>query len=230
MKQMQIETGLLIITAIFGASLGLNLSSVTLMSGHALSQRTSQRKLRRLLRGFALGAMAAMFLLISTIVLLRWQLADFKFYPVILVLLLVQALIMLVAKFTQPANTLNPWTVQSVRRFIQKRCIKTSSYVEALSLGIFSVLSGFVVLFLPLLNLASIYQPDQPIMLILILFSLATALPFLLICLVIARRLPISRVHRFLIANASFLQALTLVSLTLICWLTANLLAIGGLK
>lgn len=227
---MDLSTGLLIATSIFCSSLGLNLGSATLMSGHALSQRASQRQLRHLLRSFAFGATTAMFLLVSTITMLRWQIPDWHFYPLLLILLIIQALVMLLIKIFQSADNLNPWTLYSVRKFIQKRCIKTNSSAEAISLGVFSVLSNIILLFLPLFNLASVLELNRFILPELVLVSLISALPFLINCLVIACKIQISQVHRFLVKNANFLQIVSLLSLTLICWQTISLMFYGGLQ
>lgn len=227
---MDLSIGLLIITSVFCASLGLNLSSITLMSGHALSQRSSQQQLRHLLICFSFGAMAAIFLLTSTILLLRWQIPHITYYPTLIILLIIQTLIMLLIKVFQASDNLNPWTLRQVRKFIQQRCIKTNSGAEAISLGIFSVLSNIWLLFLPLFNLAGAFSVNQFILPIITIISFITTLPFLSISLVIVLRVQISRIHRFLISNATFLHIVSLLSLILACWQTVSLIFYGGIR
>lgn len=221
---MSFTTSLLIITAIFSASLGLNLNSVALMSGHALSQKTSRQKLNRLLLGFLVGVISANFLLISAITLftmhsfallnLNVGLKIHETWHILQIGIIVQAVIMLLFVIRNAQNP-NPWVIKPVRSYLRKRCLKTTSVIEAINLGVMSVLAHTWLLTIPFITLA-FNALTGPNLGFIFAFSLLNGLPTLLIIFAIRLRIKISQIHLFLLNRANFLHFLTFFSLIVI--------------
>lgn len=222
---MSFGLSLMIMVGIFAASLGLNLSSVAMMSGHALSQKTALSRLRQLIRGFLLGVVIANLLLLSTVILFVAKspfvlntgnsfVANYRVWPLAIIGLVVQILIMAFCKILNN-QLVNPWAPEAVRTYLRKRCIKTNSVIEAMNLGIMSVLANFWLLFLPL-SLLAITMLNQLEIAHVVLFALASGLPSLIIALTVTQQVKISQIHLFLIKHANFLQFVSFFSLIIL--------------
>lgn len=221
---MSFITSLIIATVFFGASLGLSLSSVALMSGHSLSQKTALGKLRSLIFGFWLGVVAINILLLSTVVLFTSQSAlvlvngDWGHIPnytwqILTSLLYAQFLAMILCKIFHPKLT-NPWSPAPIRDYLRQRAIKTTSAIEAFNLGVMSVLGNIWLLIVPMaiLSLGLLMRLDLAMI---IIFALGVSLPIVLIYGLI-RHVKISRIQLFLINRASFLHFVAFFSLIVI--------------
>ena len=222
---MSFGLSLMIMVGIFAASLGLNLSSVAMMSGHALSQKTALSRLRQLIRGFLLGVVVANLLLLSTVILFIAKspfvmntgsgfVANYRVWPLAIIGLVVQILIMAFCKILKN-QLVNPWAPEAVRTYLCKRCIKTNSIIEAINLGIMSVLANFWLLFLPLSPLA-ITMLNQLEIAHVVLFALASGIPSFIIALTVTQQVKISQIHLFLIKHANFLQFVSFFSLIIL--------------
>lgn len=222
---MSFGLSLMVMVGVFAASLSLNLNSVALMSGHALSQQTSLRRLRRLIWSFWLGVVIATLLLLSTAILFVAKspliistggsiIVPYQVWRFLTISIIIQFLIMLFWKISNP-NSVNPWVLDSVRNYLRNRCIKTSSAVEAISLGLMSVLINFWLLFLPLTALAMVLLPKFNLPTI-ILLALINGLPTLLIAMAVAQQIKISQIQLFLIKQAKFLQFISFFSLIIL--------------
>ena len=204
---MSFGLSLMIMVGIFAASLGLNLSSVAMMSGHALSQKTALNRLRQLIRGFLLGVVVADLLLLSTVILFVAKspfvmntgsgfVAHYRVWPLAIIGLVIQILIMAFCKILNN-QLVNPWAPEAVRTYLRKRCIKTNSIIEAINLGIMSVLANFWLLFLPL-SLLAITMLNQLEIAHVVLFALASGIPSFIIALTVTQQVKISQIHLFL--------------------------------
>lgn len=222
---MSFNLTLMIIVGIFTASLGLNLSSVAMMSGHALSQKTALRRLCQLLRGFLIGVVIANLLLLSTVILFIAKspfvlntgigfVAHHRLWSLAIVGLTIQALVMLFCKILKTA-VVNPWVPEIVRTYLRKRCTKTTSIVEAISLGIISVLANFWLLLLPFSLLAISLLSRLEIKHV-VLFALVSGLPTLMIALAVKQQVKISQIQLFLIKQANFLHFVAFFSLIIL--------------
>ena len=222
---MSFGLSLMIMVGIFAASLGLNLSSVAMMSGHALSQKTALSRLRQLIRGFLLGVVVANLLLLSTVILFIAKspfvmntgsgfVANYRVWPLAIIGLVIQILIMAFCKILNN-QLVNPWAPESVRTYLRKRCIKTNSIIEAINLGIMSVLANFWLLFLPL-SLLAITMLNQLEIAHVVLFALASGIPSFIIALTVTQQVKISQIHLFLIKHANFLQFVSFFSLIIL--------------
>ena len=222
---MSFGLSLMIMVGIFAASLGLNLSSVAMMSGHALSQKTALSRLRQLIRGFLLGVVVANLLLLSTVILFIAKspffmntgsgfVANYHIWPLAIIGLVIQILIMAFCKILNN-QLVNPWAPEAVRTYLRKRCIKTNSIIEAINLGIMSVLANFWLLFLPL-SLLAITMLNQLEIAHVVLFALASGIPSFIIALTVTQQVKISQIHLFLIKHANFLQFVSFFSLIIL--------------
>jgi len=222
---MSFGLSLMIMVGIFAASLGLNLSSVAMMSGHALSQKTALSRLRQLIRGFLLGVVVANLLLLSTVILFIAKspfvmntgsgfVANYRVWPLAIIGLVIQILIMAFCKILKN-QLVNPWAPEAVRTYLRKRCIKTNSIIEAINLGIMSVLANFWLLFLPL-SLLAITMLNQLEIAHVVLFALASGIPSFIITLTVTQQVKISQIHLFLIKHANFLQFVSFFSLIIL--------------
>ena len=222
---MSFGLSLMIMVGIFAASLGLNLSSVAMMSGHTLSQKTALSRLRQLIRGFLLGVVVANLLLLSTVILFIAKspfvmntgsgfVANYRVWPLAIIGLIIQILIMAFCKILKN-QLVNPWALEAVRTYLRKRCIKTNSVIEAINLGIMSVLANFWLLFLPL-SLLAITMLNQLEIAHVVLFALASGIPSFIIALTVTQQVKISQIHLFLIKHANFLQFVSFFSLIIL--------------
>lgn len=222
---MSFSPALMIMVGVFAASLGLNLSSVAMMSGHALSQKTALSRLRQLIWGFLFGVITATLLLLSTVILFVAKsplvlntgsgfVANYQVWHLAIIGLIIQTLIMLFCKVLKP-DLVNPWAPESVRTYLRKRCIKTTSIIEAINLGLMSVLANFWLLLLPF-SLLAIQLLGQLEIIQVVIFALASGLPTLIIAMTVAQQVKISQIHLFLIKQANFLQFVSFFSLIIL--------------
>lgn len=221
---MSFANNLMIATVFFGVSLGLSLSSVAMMSGHSLSQKTALSKLRHLIIGFWLGVVAINVLLLSTVVLFtsqsgllvitgNWGHIPNYTWQILTSLLYAQFLLMLACKFFHPQLT-NPWTPSPIRGYLRQRAIKTTSVVEAFNLGVMSMLGNLWLLVVPMiiLSLGLLAKLDLTMI---IVFALGVSLPIVLIYILV-HYIKISQIQLFLINRASFLHFMAFFSLIVI--------------
>lgn len=222
---MSFGLSLMMAVGIFTASLGLNLSSLTLLSGHSLSKRLAKRRLRRLVLSFILGIVVMSFLFLSTLSLfivyspfglelINQPIATKLVWSQLLLLLSGQILLMLGLSLYF-RKYINPWTAPGIKQFLIQRASQTRSSVEAFSLGMMSFLGNWLILSLPLTILAYSLL-DQMNLVSIFLFSLLNAVPCLIIYGMISYNQKISAIHRFLIQHANFLKTISLLSLALI--------------
>lgn len=222
---MNFEVSLVIASLLYSTSLSLNLSSLTLLSGHSLSRRLAKRRLRRLILSFVLGLAVMSLLLLSSfslfiayspfgLAIINQPTISKLVWSQFLLLLGGQILLMLSLSLYY-RQAINPWTPPAIKQFLTQRSSQTRSLVEAFSLGMMSFLGNWLILSLPLIILAYGLLAQFSLGSIL-LFSLLNTMPCLLIYGMISYNQKISIIHRFLIQQAGFLKVITLLSLSLI--------------
>ncbi len=213
--------GLIIIIVLLQASLGLITSVATSLAGHSLGKKYSNKKTFHLLFNYSFGVGLISFLILSTICLILFRLSlkigafyqKTNFWYSIIFLLLVQTLVMSLILILN--NSANPWTPNKIKHFLLKRSNKTNSTVEAISLGIMTILANFWLVILPLVSLAIFLLKTATIRGILLTSSLIGLISFSVIFNLLINR-DINQVHQNLIENRRIFQFLSIATLLIL--------------
>src|SRR3989344_2761900 len=142
------------LAALIHASFQVSVSTLTLMSGHALGKKTAHGRLLRLVGGFICGVGVLTLLLISTVSFLFSQLFPHG-TPMILWAMLCGAIIGVAISvwtyyYRQQRGT-SLWLPRAIADYLNDRSKATKRPAEAFGLGFMSVVSELLFIFAPLL-------------------------------------------------------------------------------
>ncbi len=213
--------GLIIVIILLQASLGLITSVATSLAGHSLGKKYSNKKVFHLLFNYSFGIGLITFLIISTICLILFRLSSHigffyeknDFWYGIIFLLLVQILTMIAILILD--KSANPWTPKKVKHFLLKRSNKTDSTVEAVSLGIMTILANLWLILIPLTSLSVILLETATLRGIL-LTSICVGLISLTVILNLFINRDINKIHQNVIENRRVFQFLSILTLVVL--------------
>lgn len=156
-KHMEIVGSLAIVVfaALIHASFQLSVSTLTLMSGHAIGKKTAHTKLVRLAGGFLIGAAVMTTLLLSTSAFVAGSLVGNETPAIIWSMssgiLLALGVSVWLFYFRRSGSGTALWLPRSVAEFLRKRSKQTHSSGEAFSLGLSSVIAESLFILGPIL-------------------------------------------------------------------------------
>lgn len=136
---------IVIFAALIHASFQLSVSTLTLMSGHAIGKRTAQAKLLRFTGSFMAGVAVTTVLLVSTIAYLASQLLHDTTSPlvwsVVSGMLFTLGISVWLFYFPKGRKGTSLWLPRTMAEFLSKRSKKTHNSGEAFGLGLTSVIA-----------------------------------------------------------------------------------------
>jgi hypothetical protein len=156
-KHMEIIGSLAIVVfaALIHASFQLSVSTLTLMSGHAIGKRTAHTKLVRLAGGFLIGAAVMTTLLLSTSAFIAGSLIGNETPAIIWAassgVLLSLGISVWLFYFRRSSHGTTLWLPRSLAEFLRKRSKQTHSSGEAFGLGLSSVIAESLFILGPIL-------------------------------------------------------------------------------
>lgn len=232
---------IIIFAGLIHASFQLSLSVLTLLSGHSIGQKTSQRRLLKLSSNFVSGVLAITLLLLSAT---SYYLALFvhhvnsteQFIAAISSGLMIGLGVATWAFYYRPTPGTSLWLPRNFADHLTKRSKSTKNTAEAFSLGVVSVLAEIIFIIAPLLasSLAIITLPDIWWQIgSVILYTVISALPLIIINALINAGHSIANLQKWREKHKRFLQFASGSSLIILaCFLFADrvigLISYGG--
>lgn len=199
------------LAALIHASFQVSVSTLTLMSGHALGKKTAHGRLIRLVGSFIGGVGVITLLLLSTASFLFSQL--FPYGTPMLIWAMVCGAIIGVAVavwiyyYKQQRGT-SLWIPRSIANYLNDRSKATKRPAEAFGLGLTSVLSEILFLFAPLLVASLVLIRLSPALQLtgIALYVIISLLPLLVFSAIIGGGRTLARIQRWRESNKRFLQ------------------------
>lgn len=200
------------LAAIIHSSFQLSISTLTLMSGHALGRKQSHARLVNLLGSFLAGAMTMTLLLICALGLFfSYTLADGK-VPVVLWAavcgLLFGVGIAVWLFYYQRGKGTMLWLPRRSADFLAERSKKTKNTGEAFALGLASVFTELLFIIAPLLASVLVMLPlaNDKQLLAILLYTGISSLSLIVVAALVSSGHKLSSIQRWREANKRFLQ------------------------
>lgn len=197
--------------ALIHASFQVSVSTLTLMSGHALGKKTAHSRLLRLISGFIGGVAVVTLLLLSAAAFIFTQLFPYG-TPMLVWAMLCGAVIGVAIAvwlyyFREQKGT-SLWIPRGVADFLNDRSKATKRTAESFGLGVVSVLSEILFVFAPLVIAALVIIRLSPALQLtgVALYVLISLLPLLVFGILLGGGHTIARMQRWREQNKRFLQ------------------------
>lgn len=199
------------LAALIHASFQLSVSMLTVMSGHALSKKTSHGRLLRLAGGFTLGVWLMIALLLSLLVVI-WQNTFYAIPPLVwaaaagLSIGVGLAVWLFYYRHRQQGTIL--WLPRPMAHYLERRARQTTYTAEAFGLGLSSVIGELIFSCAPILitSLVLIGLPVPLQIAGLVLYTTLAAFPLGIIYFLIGGGHSLAKIQRWREANKRFLQ------------------------
>lgn len=211
---MEHASSLAIVTlaALIHASFQLSVSTLTLMSGHAIGKRTAKRKLRRLTASFMAGIAVTTVLLVSTTAYTASQLLQSATSPlawsVVSGILFTLGVSVWLFYFPKNSKGTSLWLPRTMAEFLSKRSKKTHSSGEAFGLGLTSVIAEGLFLMGPIVaaSLALLALPPAWQLGGLAVYVIVSMAALLIIGALISAGHGLGKIQKWRETNKKFLQ------------------------
>ena len=209
------EITLILIVALAGlihAGFQLSVSALSLMSGHAITNKKSQGRLITLMSAFIFGAVAMTILLLSTLaffleIALRSGLSYELIWSITVGLSVSIGIAVWIFYYSKGAGT-SLWLPRSLATYITERAKKTNQSGEAFTLGLVSVLAEILFILTPILVAAlAILQLDpmlQPVGIF--IYTFISLLSLLIVWSMVGGGHSLSKIQQWREKNKKFLQ------------------------
>ncbi len=193
------------------ASFQLSISTLTLLSGHAIGKKASHLRLVKLVGGFSFGAVIMTLLIVSSTTL--WlQIAFDRTVPPVAwatvcgFLVGLSAAVWLFYYRKEPGTSL--WLPRGLARYLLNRTKKTRVTAEAIALGMTSVVAEILFIAGPIAVTALLLLQLKPQWQVagIAIYAVTSLLPFLFVAARISGGYNISKVQRWRANNKGFLQ------------------------
>lgn len=212
----------------------LGVSVLTLLSSHAIGANKRFYKLLKLLSSYLLGSFMAafIFVMLSIELIASLQLQDQLLTWQILAIISMIIGVGLVAFYYRSSKGTSLWVPRSFAKFLSSRTKKTSSTIEAFSLGILTIIAelpfSFVAYLLVGVMFASAAEVSQ--IYISVIFAVLVNLPLVFISAYITSGHKISTVQRWRETNKNFLKwssgvCLALIGTYILTWQVGGLVS-----
>lgn len=202
----------IVFAALIHGGFQLSISVLTLLSGHALGAKRSEKALRRLSAGFIGGAAVMTLLAFATGILLTDNIAQSSIsklsWSILSGLLIGLGLAVWLFYYRHTAGT-SLWLPRNMARYLAERAKDTRSAAEAFGLGLASVASEFIFILAPVIVASSIttqLSTGGQTITALIIYTLVASLPLMIVWGLISGGHSISKIQRWRAENKRFLQ------------------------
>lgn len=199
------------LAALIHASFQVSVSTLTLMSGHALGKKTAHGRLLRLVGGFISGVAVLTLLLLSATAFLFSQLFPYDTPMIIWAMLCGATIGVAIAVwlyYYREQKGTSLWIPRSMADYLNDRSKATKHPAEAFSLGLASVLSELLFIFAPLLISALVLVRLSPALQLagVGLYVGISLLPLLIFGALIGGGHTLARLQKWRESNKRFLQ------------------------
>lgn len=199
------------LAALIHASFQVSVSTLTLMSGHALGKKTAHTRLLRLVGSFIGGVGMITLLLLSTVAFLFSQLLPYE-TPLLIWAMVCGAIIGVGVAvwlyYYQEKRGTSLWIPRGIADFLNERSKAVKRPAESYGLGIMSVISELLFVFAPIIVAALVLIRLAPAMQLagVALYVLVSLLPLLIFGTLIGGGHTLARIQRWRESNKRFLQ------------------------
>lgn len=209
------EITLLLIVALAGlihAGFQLSVSALSLMSGHAITNKKSHGRLVTLMSAFIFGAVTMTVLLLSSLaflleIILRNGASPELVWSITVGLSVAVGIAVWIFYYSKGPGT-SLWLPRSLAGYITERAKKTKQSGEAFTLGLVSVLAEILFIVTPLmvaalaiLQLDPIIQPSA-----IVIYTLISLLSLLIVWAMVGSGHSLSKIQQWREKNKRFLQ------------------------
>lgn len=198
--------------ALVHSSFQLGTSVLTLLNGHSLSKKVASKRLALLNSAYTLGALLTTFILITLTTTALYVWLPPQSVQIAWIILAFWATIvgwLVMATYFRRGKGTRLWIPRSFANYLTTRASRTNRAVEALALGIISVIAELpftgVILIMVSLALVSVL-PANVLIVALIGYSLAICLPLIIISKLATGGYRLSNIQRWRESNKVFLQ------------------------
>jgi hypothetical protein len=197
--------------ALIHTSFQLSVSMLTLMSGHAIGNKSSHAKLLRLTNMFSFGVALMTVLLLSVIAFVLQQYITAAIPPVVWASvcgLLIGLGVAVWAFYYRRTPGTSLWLPRSMARYLSDRTKSTKQSAEAFSLGMSSVIAEFIFIFAPMtVSALALLQLDPGMQIVgVALYAFISLLSLLVVNGLIGSGHKLSRIQKWREDNKRFLQ------------------------
>lgn len=205
----------IVLAAIIHATFQLSVSTLTLMSGHALGRKTSRKQLTGLVGGFLFGVLVMSTLLLLSIsyitqaFLLHEGAVSAALWAMNSGLLVGLGVAAWLFYYRREKNSTSLWLPQALSKYLNERSKKTRSSAEAFGLGLTSVLAEIIFIIGPVLTASLVLGSQVPIEaspVLILLYILISILPLTIVGIAVLRGARLSRIQKWREQNKNFLQ------------------------
>lgn len=202
---------IIVLAAFIHASFQASVSTLTLMSGHALGKKTAHGRLLWLIGNFVAGVGTMSLLLLSTLAFFLSKFFAFGtpllFWAVTSGAVIGVGISVWLFYYRDPRGT-SLWLPRHLAEYLGKRSKATKHTAEAYSLGLSSVISELLFVFAPILvtALVLIRLPYELQLIGIIVYTAISLLPLLIIGMLIGGGHTIAHIQRWRESNKRFLQ------------------------
>ena len=193
------------------ASFQLSISTLTLLSGHAIGKKSTRTRLLKLVGGFSFGTVLMTLLILSSTAL--WlQITFGNNTPEIIwatvcgFLVGLSVAVWIFYYRREPGTSL--WIPRGLARYLVHRTKATRVTAEALGLGMTSVIGELLFIAGPIIVSALLLIQLDPLLQVagMGIYALCSLLPFLFVALLISSGYNIGKIQRWRMSNKGFLQ------------------------
>jgi hypothetical protein len=197
--------------ALIHTSFQLSVSMLTLMSGHAIGNKSSHAKLLRLTNMFSFGVALMTVLLLSVIAFVLQQYITAAIPPVVWASvcgLLIGLGVAVWAFYYRRTPGTSLWLPRGMARYLSDRTKSTKQSAEAFSLGMSSVIAEFIFIFAPMtVSALALLQLDPGMQIVgVALYAFISLLSLLVVNGLIGSGHKLSRIQKWREDNKRFLQ------------------------
>ena len=210
------ETSLILIiflAALIHAGFQLSVSTLSLMSGHAITKNKSQARLMTLMTAFIFGAVTMTILMLSTIAfLIELALQGGISYELIWAISVGLSFTVGVAVwifyYNREENGTSLWLPRSLASYITRRTKRTKNSGEAFTLGLVSVLAEFLFISTPLIIVALAILQLTPALQLgsLFIYTLVSSASLVIVWSMVGSGHSLSKIQHWRENNKRFLQ------------------------
>lgn len=219
-----VPISIILLAAVIHASFQLSISTLTVMSGHAIGKQRSQRRLLGLVTGFVIGALVMTSLLLASGLYVAGKLLQEEvFSPIVWAamcgILFGLGVAVWLFYFRHTKGTAL-WVPRSMAEYLHERCKKTKSSAEAFGLGMVSVFAELLFLCGPLL-VAILTLATLPTMLQIIVgggYALVSVSTLAVVGWMVQTGYPLSRLQKWREENKRFIQFICGTALIILGW------------
>ena len=205
---------IILFSALIHASFQLSLSVLTLLSGHSIGKKTAHQKVINLMAGFIFGVLLMTTLLLSSLsyylsLLIHHVNSTEQFVAAITCGVMIGLGIATWAFYYRRSGSTALWLPRSFADYLTKRTKKTRNAVEAIALGMTSVIAEIIFIIGPLIagSLAIITLPNTNLQLVGIMgYLVLSIIPLLIITLLVGGGTSIASLQKWRETHKRFLQ------------------------